>query len=759
MKRLLAQIGITAFSVLAAAYYLPEVVVWVIGGIALMAAIILLIIKRTRMTVFIPAMALAAAIACAVHIGYGWLVVQPITAAYGDSVHSVEAVLTDEPYQSYSMHYYRLRTTKIDGEKKSVKLLLKTLKDTDAEPDDTLCFTAELKATDNSYYRAKGYYLVSDSFSTVIDIQPAASHSPYYYVIRLRQWMRKALDRYLPDDAASLCKAVLVGDKYALSLDVRDHFRYAGASYFIVVSGMHFAVICLLIWWLVKKLRFKRWIRLTLTLLFMLVYAAVTGFQSSVIRAGVMMAILVIGRTLRRQTYSLNHLGIAGIVMPFLVSPYGAGDIGLILSFYAALAILLWASPIAHKLCIKDAYGSIPLFHPADAIRRWSDDVKERFRRPKTKKRVKKAEKRPVNVRLILIKLWNVIALQLSVSLAANILVFPISVFVFREISLVTVFSAVLLYGEIYCILLLSFFLCLFSWCYPLAVLLSVPLLFLCRLVLWIVESIASLPFAFIRVDAAFIDIWLAATIILGIIVLLCRNGYRFLKPAAFLSAMILLAGALTHELIQSQTLALEVYSCGKGLCAAVNCGGNLHILHAEAKSKYLYEIWDDLSGRYGGADTALCGSERERKNVQMYREDEFAISSVLLYDKGENADTVEPERNFVTFGEDSVFILDDGLTLSAAVSDDLVIPYVTAGDTSILIIPDGCELKDIPVSMRQADVIVLSEASSGMENLRCSDLIISNTADRAQSTAELLHDCYQHVYMTGEGDVTLPLR
>ena len=95
--------------------------------------------------------------------------------------------------------------------------------------------------------------------------------------------MRNALDSFLPADCAALCRAVLIGDKYALSPDTRDHFRYAGASYFIVVSGMHFAVVIMLLFRLMKRL--NRWVRFALIMAFIVLYAAVTGFQSSVLRA------------------------------------------------------------------------------------------------------------------------------------------------------------------------------------------------------------------------------------------------------------------------------------------------------------------------------------------------------------------------------------------------------------------------------------------------------------------------------------------
>ena len=750
MKRLLAQIGITYFSVLAAAFYLPNVAVYVIGGIAAVLTIIFVIIRKTRKTIYIPLMALAALIACSVHIGYGFLAVQPIVERFGNERHTVKAVITEEPYQSYSKHYYRLKTQEIDGEEASVKLLLKTPNDLNAEPDDILTFTSEWKVSDNQYYRAKGYYLVSDDYDTVIDTASPEKHTLYYRAIQLRRFMRKSLDTLLPPDCAALCRAVLIGDKYAMSLDTRDHFRYAGASYFIVVSGMHFAVVILLLFRLMKRL--NRWLRLVLIMVFIVLYAAVTGFQSSVLRAGIMMIFTVFGMTIRRQPYPLNHLGLAGIIMPLMVSPYGAGDIGLILSFYATMGILLWANQILPKISLKTQNGYIPQFRIIDTLHRYKERKADGLP-------MKEKSDEPLSFRILLMKLWNSVAALLAVSLAANIMVFPISVCVFHEFSLVTLLSSVLLYAEIYWILVLSLAVCAL---FPLgilryiAILIAYPLMWLCKLVLWLVEGLASLPFAYFRVSQTFVYVWLAITVILGVVVIMYRNRHRYLKYAALCSAIILLGGILTHQFLQMNVFTLEVYSCGNGICAGINKGGKLYLLQMNASSKELYGLWDRLSYRYGSAEMALCCNENEIRHFQLYRDDEFAIYTLLLYDKKQE---YRKDENIVPFNKDSAFAVDDDITLYVSADGDTAVPYISAGDRKILIIPPGCSIDNIPDDMRTADVILLSHAVKGMEELRCHDLIISDNSGLAPLTANALKDSYQHVIFTDQGDVHYRLR
>lgn len=750
MKRLAAQLGITYFSVLAAAFYFSDVVTAVICAVSAVAFAVFMLIHKTRRTIYIPVMALAAFAACLVNLGYSYFFVYPTVERYAGAEHEVSAVLTDEPYHAYKKYYYRLKTTQIDGRDESLELLLKTPKALDIEPDDKLTFVSQLDEVENQYYQSKGYHLVSDSYDTSFEIEPAGSHSLYYYAIQLRMRLREGIDSLLPESEASLCKAIFIGDKYAMSLSDRENFRYAGASYFIVVSGMHFAVLVFLVYNSLRRTG-HRIITYSLTIAFIIIFAAVTGFQPSVLRSGLMTFITVTGATIRRQTYPLNHLGLAGVVLPIILSPYGAGDIGLILSFYATLAILLWADPIANKICFKNEYGNILMF----SFRAFVSRVERRFDRDHPK-----SEKSSAVWLMFLKKLWNVFGQMLAVSLAANILVFPISVFVFRGFSSVTLLSALLLNIPIYLILVLSLLVCILYWLGPLrflAVLLSWPLYLLARYILAVVSFLASLPFAYIRVGSAYVYVWLTVTIILGAVVIALKKRYRLLPYAALLSAIVLLAGWLAHTVISLNTLDLEVYSCGDGMYIGVNDRGRLHLLSMDCRSKPAYEITEELLYRFGGADTAFCKNESALDKYIYYSTGRFAISDYLLYDsKGSAGERVE---SINAFDSDMMFILDDDLTLSVNVDSGKPLCRLEAGDKTVLIVPKKYKIRNIPEDWLYSDVIVISDEPDSADGLSCSKLIVSSSGEKAPLIADVMADCYESIRYTCDGDIKYDLR
>lgn len=750
MKRLLAQIGIAYFSVLAVAFYVSETVTLVIGCAAAAAGVLLLLIRKTRRTIFVPAVAFAVLAACAVNLGYTHLWVQPRTDRYLQGEHAVEAVLSEEPYRSYGRYYYQLHAVAVDGQRENMQVLLKTALPLDVQPDDTLYFTTTFSLSANSYYRAKGYLLLADEPEVVPQVDHAQMHTPRYYAIQVRRRFREALEAYLPEECAALCRAILIGDKYAPSDSVRDSFRFAGASYFIVVSGMHFAVLCLLIRRVLGLLK-RRWLTFGVTLAFVLFYMLLTGLQPSVLRSGMMMIIYLFGTAIRRQTYSLNHLGLAGLVLPLIMSPYGAGDLGLILSFYATLAILLWAEPISRKLCVRDEYGAAYRFQPRAALRRFAAKLRGQTAQPHSPDRS--------GWRGVLAKLWNIPASMLSVSLAANILVFPISVVAFRAFSLVTLVSALVLYLPIYLILIIAVTLCVFFWI-PLlrwlAFLCAWMLYGLCSFVLWAVRVLGDLPFAYVRIYGGWFYIWLAITVLLALVVILRRDRYRFLPTAALLSAITLLACALGNTVLSADTLTLEAYDCDGGVSVGVNSGGRLYLLSMDQGSRYYYGIMNDLSERYGGIQAVYCDDYDALEYFRLYSDNEFAICDYLLYDSKRYDFDAE---HVTAFYEDSVFVLDDGLVLRTVVTEHGVLLDMLTGEREVLLLPAKCTLEDIPASMRSPDVMILSRAFDGADQLRCRDLIICGSEDRASSAAQVLRDCCENVFLTCEGDIRFDLR
>ncbi len=687
MKRIAAHIGLTFFCALAVAFYLDEPAKLVLVFAALAGTVILICVRKSRKTA-LPVIAATIAVAVGVNLVYTALAVRPVVERYCGESRRIKATLTDEAYQQYAKYYYPLRTESIDTEDASVKILLKTDYPLDIEPYDAISFTADMTPTVNNYYLAKGYYVTVNAMDIRYSSAEGSSRPLYFHVIRLRQAMREALEAYLPKSEANLAKAVLIGDKYALDQSVRDDFRYSGVSYYIVVSGMHFSILCMLSFVLFKRLFRKRWIIFPLMTLVILLYMMVTGFQPSVMRSGVMMLILITGRWIRRQSDPLTSLGVAGLAMPLIFSPYGCGDIGMILSFASTFSIIMWHTPIYERIRIKK-------------------DGRNRL------------------TRLMLLCVNGILSIA-AVCFAANILVFPLSVFIFNGFSVMTLLSSLLLYPLIWLTMALSASVCLLYYLGPLrylALLLSWPLYGVTKAALWLVRLISSLPFAYVYIKQIYFYIWAAVTLALGFTAYFLRKRYRLAPYAAILSAIIFFGGLTVNTVVQLHTDVLE-YDAGKtGSVIWLNRHGRIHMLRFDCNSEKAYATLHQLIDHYGGVQTEVCTTYQERVNYNRMTEREFPVINYLVYHRVSDVyleNTIDAE-----FGGSSVFILDEEVVLHTAEADGKMLLYLTYGEKSVMLIPSDYPYKSIPEGMRSADIIALNRGGDGYDGLTCDTLIL----------------------------------
>ena len=121
-------------------------------------------------------------------------------------------------------------------------------------------------------------------------------------------------------------------------------FRMAGLSHLVAVSGLHVGYLAAFCFVLLGR---KWGVYLSLPLI--LLFVPVAGATPSVIRAAVMYGITALGFILRRDVNPKLSL-MAALALLLLLNPYAAAGAGLQLSFSATLGLILFASPMQHRL-------------------------------------------------------------------------------------------------------------------------------------------------------------------------------------------------------------------------------------------------------------------------------------------------------------------------------------------------------------------------------------------------------------------------
>lgn len=145
---------------------------------------------------------------------------------------------------------------------------------------------------------------------------------------------------------APLVTALVTGERAGLDGTLRRSFSDIGIPHLLAISGLHLNAVTACVSFAARGLRRRKYF---VTVPMILLYAAISGFSASVVRAGTMALVLcfaeLIGR--RGDTVSVISLAVTAIV---LVSPGAVYDVGFLLSVLCvfALAVLSYLKNTKH---------------------------------------------------------------------------------------------------------------------------------------------------------------------------------------------------------------------------------------------------------------------------------------------------------------------------------------------------------------------------------------------------------------------------
>lgn len=76
-----------------------------------------------------------------------------------------------------------------------------------------------------------------------------------------------------------------IGNIELLSSETKQYFTNAGITHILVVSGSNIAFVIILLTGILKYIPLSRWIRITVVILFVLLYGSLVGWDMPVVRA------------------------------------------------------------------------------------------------------------------------------------------------------------------------------------------------------------------------------------------------------------------------------------------------------------------------------------------------------------------------------------------------------------------------------------------------------------------------------------------
>lgn len=174
------------------------------------------------------------------------------------------------------------------------------------------------------------------------------------FALRARNRLLHTMQQYgITGHEFAVAAALLIGYDDMLDATQRREYSGAGVVHILCVSGLHVGVVFLIADWLFFFLRKQKkavWLRPVLIILVIWLYALITGLAPSVMRASLMFSLITIGKSLNRQSHTYNTLAASAFIL-LVLNPGMLYDLGFQLSYAAVAGIVTFQPPI-HQLFI-----------------------------------------------------------------------------------------------------------------------------------------------------------------------------------------------------------------------------------------------------------------------------------------------------------------------------------------------------------------------------------------------------------------------
>ncbi|NCY16189.1 MAG: ComEC/Rec2 family competence protein [Actinobacteria bacterium] len=162
--------------------------------------------------------------------------------------------------------------------------------------------------------------------------------------------LREAIGRgaaSLPTQLRPLYLGIVIGDDRGASREMIDEMRASGLAHLSVVSGENLLFLMILLSPVLRRLGLRH--RIALIGAVVMVFASITRFQPSILRASAMALVAAVAISIGRPTTPVRILGLA-VVAALLCDPLLVESLGFRLSVAATAGIVLLAAPVARRL-------------------------------------------------------------------------------------------------------------------------------------------------------------------------------------------------------------------------------------------------------------------------------------------------------------------------------------------------------------------------------------------------------------------------
>lgn len=185
------------------------------------------------------------------------------------------------------------------------------------------------------------------SYPKIIILKNSHGNKYKTFILKIKHSFVKRVSEFFTEPNRSLALGITIGAKRGLPADIVENFNITGTSHIVAMSGYNITIIIgffgILSWVIGRRLN------LWLSLFLVLGFVVVAGASASVVRAGVMGALLLFAFNLGRMYMAFPALIFTSALMLYANPRIGLWDIGFQLSFAATLGIVC-LMPLLEKI-------------------------------------------------------------------------------------------------------------------------------------------------------------------------------------------------------------------------------------------------------------------------------------------------------------------------------------------------------------------------------------------------------------------------
>lgn len=337
-------------------------------------------------------------------------------------------------------------------------------------------------------------------------------------------------------DELGIAEALLIGYTNDLDKDLVQAYSNTGVVHIIAISGMHLGLIYIMLVWLFAKtpgIKRSKWMQAVLILSCLWLFSLLTGGSASVLRSAVMFSFITLGKTIFTKHSSVYNSLAASAFAMLIYNPYYLWDVGFQLSYLAVTGIVIFQKPIYNLAYIKN---------------KW------------------------VN------KIWE----MLAITLAAQILTFPVCIYYFHQFPNLFLITNLIAVPLSTLILFAEIALVAFSW---------IPFvgMYLGKITGWLVWLMNKVilwvnDFSFAvwdKIPANVLSTWLLYAVVVGISTWLINKNKKILRFSLFSLLAFVMLHAYGNWQIKNQQKII-VYNVPQHQ-AIDFISGNNYIFHGDS--------------------------------------------------------------------------------------------------------------------------------------------------------------------------------